>query len=76
MITQADSAHALRMSLDPEPVMGPGQVTEESQQALCMMCSGPTETLVVIATFESASNSGVIRGCGYCADVLGKRVSA
>lgn len=74
-MTQADSAQALRMSLDSEPV-GPGQaliVSPEPQWAHCILCGGETETLVVLAVFEAASSSGVIRGCGYCADMLGKR---
>jgi hypothetical protein len=44
--------------------------------ALCILCGGETQTLVVIAIFESMSNSGVIMGCGYCAELLGKRASA
>jgi hypothetical protein len=48
----------------------------QDRWAVCILCSGPTQTLVVIAIFESASNSGVIKGCGYCADLLGKRVAA
>jgi hypothetical protein len=76
-MTQADTADAVRMSLDLEPT-GDGQAKIVSPEpwAFCMLCSGPTQTLVVIAVFESASNSGVIRGCGHCADLLGKRVSA
>jgi hypothetical protein len=56
---------------------GSGQATlVQDRWALCILCSGPTETLVVIAAYESASNSGVLKGCGYCADLLGKRVAA
>jgi hypothetical protein len=67
-MTQADSARALRMSLDSEPT-GDGQAKIVSPEpwAFCILCGGETQTLVVIAIFESASNSGVIKGCGYCA---------
>jgi hypothetical protein len=76
-MTQADSARALRMSLDLEPT-GDGQakIVSPESWARCILCSGPAETLVVIASYESASNSGVLKGCGYCASLLGKRVAA
>jgi hypothetical protein len=76
-MTQADTAVAVRMSLDSEPT-GDGQakIVYPKPWALCILCGGETQTLVVIAIFESASNSGVIKGCGYCADLLGKRASA
>jgi hypothetical protein len=74
---QADSVEALRMSLDSEPAgAGQAKIVFPESWALCILCGGPTEVLVVIAVFESASNSGVLKGCGYCADLLGKRVSA
>jgi hypothetical protein len=71
-MTQADSVQALRKSLDSEPT-GDGQAKIVSPEpwARCILCGGPTETLVVIAVFESASNSGVLKGCGYCAGLLG-----
>jgi hypothetical protein len=75
-MTQADTATAVRKSLDLEPT-GDGQakIVYPEPWALCILCSGPTETLVVIAVYESASNSGALMGCGYCADLLGKRAA-
>lgn len=73
-MTRADSATALRMSLTSEPVgQGQAEATPEAKQALCILCSGPTSELVLIASYESASNSGALWGCGYCAEMLGKR---
>lgn len=70
---------ALRRPLDPAPT-SPERVatitTPPRRWALCILCGGPTETLVVIAAYESASNSGALKGCGYCAELLGKRVAA
>lgn len=76
-MTQADTGNTVRMSLDLEPTGdGQAEIVSPEPWAFCMLCSGPTQTLVVIAVFEATSNSGVIKGCGYCADLLRKRVAA
>ena len=72
-MTQADTATAVRMSLDSEPVgTGQAEATPEALQARCMFCGGHADVLVVLAAFESA----LLLGCGYCAEVLGKRAAS
>jgi hypothetical protein len=60
------------MSLDSEPAgAGQAKIVSPEPWAHCILCGGPTEVLVVIAVYESASNSGALKGCGYCAELLG-----
>lgn len=56
-MTQADSAPALRMSLDSEPA-GASQALQSTRQASCCVCGNLTSEPVLIGCEEAGSGPG------------------